>query len=94
MVSDTRLIDNTSECITLQPVSEVMQPHVWELSVLLPQDVLHSAEALVQLIELRLDLCVVSFLGHHVHDIEGKVAELGTNEVVFARLSWHNVSQL
>ncbi len=94
MVSDARPIDYTSECITLQPISEVMQPHVWELAVLLPQDVLHSAEELVQLIELRLDLCVVSFLGHHVHVIEGKVAELGTNEVVFARLSWHNVSQL
>lgn len=94
MVTDARLIDYTSECITLQPVSEVMQPHVWELAVLFPQDVLHSAEALVQLIELRLDLCVVRSLGNHIHVVEGKVAELGTDEVVFARLSRHNVSQL
>lgn len=94
MVSYTRMIDCTSECITLQPVSEVMQPHAWELAVLLPQDVLHSAEALVQLIELRLDLCVVRSLGHHIHVVEGKVAELGTDEVVFPCLPRHNVSQL
>lgn len=71
-----------------------MQPHARELAILFPQDVLHRAEALVQLIEMRLDLCVVRPLGHHIHVVERKIAELGAYEVIFTRLPRHNVSQL
>ena len=79
---------------TLQPVTEVVQPHQGQLAVVLTQDVLDCAKALVHLIEQLLGLGVVRLLRHHVHVVEGEVLELSTQEVVLGRLSRHDVRQL
>lgn len=79
---------------TLQPVPEVVQPHERELSAVLLQDVAHSVEPLVQLVQQRLDLCVVSLLRYHIHVVEGEELELCADEVILAGLPRHNVGQL
>lgn len=79
---------------TLQPVPEVLKPHVRQLSRVLLQHVANSVEPLVELVQQRLLLSIVRLLCHHVHVVEGEKLELGTDEVILARLPGHDVRQL
>ncbi len=71
-----------------------MKPHAGQLSVVLFQHVANSVEPLVELVQQRLVLGVVGPLRHHIHVVEGEELELGTDEVVLAGLSGHDVCQL
>lgn len=79
---------------TLQPVPEVVKPHVGQLSVVLLQHVANGVEPLVELVQQRLVEGVVGTLRHHVHVVEGEELELGPDEVILAGVSWHDVRQL
>lgn len=79
---------------TLQPVSQVVKPHAGQLSVVLLQHIADRVEPLVELVQQRLVVGVVGPLRHHVHVVEGKEFELGTDEVVLAGVSGHDVRQL
>ncbi len=71
-----------------------MKPHAGQLSIVLLQHVANSVEPLVELVQQRLFLGVISPLRHHIHVVEGEELELGTDEVVLAGLSGHDVCQL
>lgn len=71
-----------------------MKPHARQLSVVLFQHIANSVEPLVELVQQRLVLGVVGPLCHHIHVVEGEELELGTDEVVLAGLSGHDVCQL
>lgn len=78
----------------MQPVPQVVKPHAGQLSVVVLQDVADRVEPLVELVQQRLVLGVISPLRHHVHVIEGEEFELGADEVVLAGVSGHDVRQL
>lgn len=71
-----------------------MKPHAGQLSVVLLQHVANSVEPLVELVQQRLLLGIISPLRHHIHVVEGEELELGADEVVLAGFSGHNVRQL
>lgn len=79
---------------TLQPVPQVVKPHARQLSVVLLQHIANGVEPLVELMQQRLVLGIISVLRHHIHVVEGEELELGTDEVILAGLSGHDVRQL
>lgn len=79
---------------TLQPVPEEVEPHAGKLAVVLLQHVANGVEPLVELVQERLALGVLSPLSHHVHVVEWEELELSADEVVLAGLSGHYVRQL
>lgn len=78
----------------MQPVTEVVEPHEWQLALLVTKHIFDGAEALVKLIKQRLGLGIICPLCHHIHAVEGEVVELCTQEVVLSRLTWYDVGQL
>jgi len=71
-----------------------VEPHTGQLPVVLLQHVADGVEPLVELVQQRLLLGVIGPLRHQVHVVEGEELELGTDEVVLAGLSGHDVRQL
>lgn len=71
-----------------------MKPHARQLSVVLLQHIANGVEPLVELMQQRLVLGIISVLRHHIHVVEGEELELGTDEVILAGLSGHDVRQL
>lgn len=79
---------------TLEPVSEVVQPHLGKLLVLFQHDILHITETLMKVIKQVLDIWVVCFLGDYIHVVERKVLELCSNEVIFSGFPGNNVREV
>lgn len=82
-VTETHTEAAACRSLTLEPVSEVVQPHLGKLLVVLQHDILHTAETLVKVVKQVLDVGVVCLLGDDVHVVEREVLELCSYEVVF-----------
>lgn len=78
---------------TLQPVPEEVKPHAGQLSIVLLQHVANSVEPLVELVQQRLFLGIISPLCHHIHVVEREELELGADEVILAGFSGYDVRQ-
>lgn len=71
-----------------------MQPHFGKLFIFFQHDILHVAEALVQVVKQVLDIRVVCLLGDDIHVVEGKVLELRSDKVILSGFPRHNVCQV
>lgn len=72
-----------------------MEPHSGKFVIAVLNHIFHSVKGIVKLYKLSLGMGVVKAIhGNQVHVIEGKVFELGIDEVILLCVSGDNVSQV